>query len=84
MRLQPAAERQHLMWALVIVVVVSISLLYCAGLAGTLARSLLLTTPSPTQILDVEPAATEMGPDASPEPSLVPTHAVTATATLLP
>lgn len=86
---RPLDDRQHVMWALVIVIVVAVSLLYCAGLAGTLARFVLLATPSPVDVPEAGFTADEL-PQAEPSDSappglrVTPSGAATAAATPLP
>jgi hypothetical protein len=86
---RPLDDRQQVMWALLIVIVVAVSLLYCAGLAGTVARFVLLATPSPMDVPEAGLTADEL-PQAEPSDSappglrVTPGGVATAAATPLP
>jgi hypothetical protein len=64
------------MWALVIIIVVAVSLLYCAGLAGTVARFILLATPSPVDLPEAGFTLDEL-PLAEPSDSALPSLPLT-------
>lgn len=77
------------MWAVLIVVVVAVTMLYCAGLASTIARFVLLTTPPSMEAPPLDLTAYDLLPpelpgSTPPGPPVTPSVVMTPTATIPP